>query len=123
MVPRTSWYVNLRKMLPRAEWDRLRKRVYAQYGHRCAICKGQGRLSCHEIWQYDDTSHIQRLAGFAALCSPCHHIKHLGFATGLAEAGRLDFERLIRHFMRVNGCSREAFEAQQELAFRLWEER
>ncbi len=38
LVPTTSWYDNLRKVIPISEWDKLRKRVYAQYGHRCGVC-------------------------------------------------------------------------------------
>jgi hypothetical protein len=123
MVPQTSWYENLRKRLPRSEWDRIRKEIYARYDYRCAICKAEGRLSCHELWLYDDERHVQRLVGFVALCSLCHHVKHLGFATGLAESGRLDMERVIRHYMRVNGCTRADFENHRERAFRLWEQR
>lgn len=123
MVPKTSWYENLRKLLPKSEWDRLRKSVYAQYDHRCAICYSEGRLHCHELWLYDDTRHIQKLVGFVALCPLCHQVKHLGFATMMAESGRLDFERVVQHFMRVNRCSRADFEVFKENAFRQWEER
>jgi predicted restriction endonuclease len=43
----------------RKEWDKLRKEVYAEYGHRCGICGAQGRLNCHERWSYDDETHVQ----------------------------------------------------------------
>lgn len=123
MVPQTSWYDNLRKRLPKADWDRLRKKVYAQYNYRCAICQTEGRLHCHELWLYDDEQHIQRLVGFVALCPLCHFVKHLGFATSMAEEGRLDFERVVRHFMRVNRCSRSDFEARRDEAFQQWHTR
>ena len=54
LVPHTSWYKNLRKMLPKSEWDKIRKGTYAEYGHKCGICGANGRLNCHEIWKYDD---------------------------------------------------------------------
>ena len=80
-------------------------------------------MYCHEVWQYDDEHHIQRLTGFLALCRMCHHCKHLGHANMLAQRGELDFEQVIAHFMRVNHCSHDAFEAYSAQAFDLWRER
>ncbi len=78
LVPSTSWFNNMRKVVPKAEWDRIRKRTYAEYRHRCGICSYEGRLNCHEIWHYDDHNYVQKLEGFIALCGLCHHVKHLG---------------------------------------------
>ena len=58
-------------------------------------------LHCHEIWNYGDLQHIQKLVGFVALCRLCHHVKHLALALILAEAGRLDFDGVIRHFLCI----------------------
>ncbi len=123
LVPRSCFYENLRKLLPKSEWDRLRKKVYAQYDYRCEICKAEGRLNCHEVWYYDEAREVQKLVGFVALCSLCHHVKHLRFAMLLAESGRLDLERVILHFMRVNNCTRFDFEEHRRQAFQQWEER
>ncbi|MBF6592047.1 MAG: HNH endonuclease, partial [Ktedonobacterales bacterium] len=106
-----------------AAWDRLRQRVYAAAGHRCAICGAAGRLHCHEVWSYDDAAHTQRLEGCVALCVWCHHVKHLGLAGLLASQGKLDYERVIAHFLRVNGCDRATFRAHSERAFAQWRER
>jgi hypothetical protein len=81
------------------------------------------QMSCHEIWQYDDEHHIQKLAGFIALCPMCHHCKHLGKAGLLAAEGKLDFEKVIEHFMRVNQCSREEYEAHSKEVWCIWRER
>jgi hypothetical protein len=120
LVPGTSWYKSLNKLLPRSEWDRVRRRAYAQYGHRCGICGAEGRLNCHELWEYNDATHVQRLSGFIALCDLCHFVKHLGFAGILAAEGKLDIESIVRHFMNVNQCDREAYEKHREQAFRQW---
>jgi hypothetical protein len=62
LVPKTCWYSNLRNAMPRSSWDKVRKKVYADYGHRCGVCSAANvRLNCHEIWEYDDQRHIQRL--------------------------------------------------------------
>ena len=80
-------------------------------------------MDCHEIWHYDDTEHVQTIAGFLALCKWCHHIKHLGFAAVLQSRGELDYECLIRHFMTVNQCSRATFLKHRDEAFDQWEAR
>ncbi len=112
LVPSPCWQVNVRTSMTRAHWDSLRKSVYANYDYHCGICQAsEVQLHCHEIWHYDDEKHIQKLAGFLALCPMCHHCKHIGRAGILASEGKLDFEQVIEHFMRVNHCSREDYQA------------
>ncbi len=124
LVPQTSWYDNMRKVIPKTQWDKLRKRVYAEYGHKCGICGAtEGRLNCHEIWKYDDTNHEQKLKGFIALCDLCHHVKHIGLAGILSQEGKLDLEKVVEHFMKVNGCDRKTFEEHRRKAFEQWRER
>jgi hypothetical protein len=124
LVPQTSWYNNMRQVMPRRDWDSLRRQVYADYQYRCGVCgASKVQLNCHERWAYDDTRHIQTLLGFIALCAMCHHVKHIGLAGVLASQGKLDFEEVIRHFLRVNGCDRATFKAHYDEAFRVWDER
>ena len=123
LVPQTCWYSNMRKVLSQAEWDKLRKQVYAQYHHQCGICSATGMLHYHEIWHYDDEAHVQALRGLIALCVWCHHVKHIGLAGILATKGKLDFERVIAHFMNVNACSQEVFRLHYKQAFEQWRER
>jgi hypothetical protein len=110
----------MRKAVSRATWDRIRKKVYADYGHHCSVCQASGRLNCHEIWEYDDQNQVQTLRGFVALCDWCHHVKHIGLAGILASQGSLDYEKVVAHFMRVNECSREAFEEHVDQAMGQW---
>ena len=123
LVPQPLWYLNPRKAMGPAAWDKLRKEVYAQYGYVCGICGARGRLNCHERWHYDDEAHVQTLVGFIALCDWCHHVKHLGLAGILAQEGKLDYERVIQHFLKVNQCTREEFERHKAGAFEQWNER
>lgn len=123
LVPRTSWYDNLRKVLPKSEWDRIRKRTYAEYDYRCGICGAQGKLNCHEVWNYNDRDHRQTLGGFIALCDLCHHVKHIGLAGILASRGQLDYEKVVEHFVKVNECERSTFEEHKKEAFEQWAER
>jgi hypothetical protein len=123
LVPFTSWYNNLRKYISKKDWDKIRKRTYAEYGHRCGICGAEGRLNCHEIWEYDDKKHIQKLKGFIALCDMCHHVKHIGPAGILASEGKLDYEKVVKHFMKVNNCDDKIFKKHRERAFDEWRKR
>ena len=41
----------------------------------------------------------------------------------LAQRGGLDFEQVVAHFMRVNHCSHDEFEAYSAQAFDLWRKR
>lgn len=123
LVPRPCWYNNMRKVMSRSVWDALRKQVYGDYHHQCGICQARGRLHCHEIWHYDDDQHIQTLQGFIALCQWCHHVKHLGLAEILAREGKLDYTRVIAHFLTVNGCTLKDFEEHRRQAFVQWRAR
>mgnify|MGYP001226687348 CR=1 FL=1 len=121
LVPSPLWYRNVRSEVDQETWDMLRKKVYKDAGYRCQICGHQGRMFCHEIWQYDDKAHIQKLVGFEAICQWCHRVHHIGLA-GI-QLSREEYNSLIRHFKRVNGCSYEDFVLARDLAFELWEQR
>ena len=124
LVPSPCWQVNVRTFMTRANWDNLRRSVYTKYNYYCGICQASNvQLNCHEIWQYDDENHIQKLTGFIALCPMCHHCKHIGHAEILASKGKLDLEQVIEHFMLVNQCSREVFQSHKKAAFDEWRKR
>jgi predicted flavoprotein YhiN len=123
LVPRTSWHKSLRKLLPQSIWKKIQKEIFEKYGNKCAICGTKRNLNCHEVWKYDDKRHIQKLIDFIPLCKKCHFVKHLGFATVLAARGELDFNKIIRHFMKVNNCDKKIFEKHKKKAFSIWHER
>lgn len=123
LVPSTSWYNNLRKYTTKDDWDKIRKKAYADYRYKCGICGASGRVNCHEIWEYDDKKQVQKLIGFIALCDMCHHVKHIGLAGILSSKGELDYEKVIEHFIKVNNCDRKTFEEHRKRAFKEWRER
>ena len=124
LVPSPCWQINVRTSMTRAHWNTLRKSVYANYDYYCGICQASNiQLHGHEIWHNDDEKHIQKLTGFLALCPMCHHCKHIGRAGILASEGKLDLEQVIEHFMRVNQCLREDYQAHKKAAFDVWRER
>jgi hypothetical protein len=121
LVPSTAWGKNLRSELAPKDWDKLRKQTYADAGHHCEVCGGQGRnhpVECHEIWQYDDRKRIQKLIRLIALCPDCHQVKHFGLAQIQGKE-----KQALAHLMKVNGWTeREAREHIRDAA-RLWNER
>jgi hypothetical protein len=101
LVPSTCWFSNVRSAVTKADWDRLRKAVYAEAKNRCEVCGGQGKkhpVECHEVWDYDAANRIQRLVRLLALCPACHEVKHIGYAE---VRGRMD--NAVRHLAKVNG--------------------
>lgn len=113
-IPEQNWGINLAHLLPVKEWDKLRKNVYKQYNYKCGICNSEGRMNCHEIWNFDDEKYIQKLVGFIALCNKCHDIKHWGRSVAMVHKGQYLSEYLdllTKHFLKVNKCSQEDFDA------------
>lgn len=123
LVPSTSWYDNMRKVMSQSDWDVLRKKTYAEYGHKCGICGATGRLNCHEVWEYDDQKQVQILKGFVALCDLCHHAKHIGLAKILADEGKLSMDDVAAHFCQVNRCDYPVFLCHERDAWATWERR
>ena len=118
LVPDGCWRANLRSALPKALWDKLRKAAYARAGGRCAVCGRAGRLEAHEVWEYDDEKHIQKLAGIIAVCPACHQVIHIGRTSLLGKE-----KEAQAHFMKVNGCTQSEYHAALGEANRIHAER
>jgi len=91
LIPSTVFFSNLRSVLTKNEWDKLRKESYEKANHKCEICNDNGKnqgyrhnVECHEIWDYNYKLKTQTLIGLVSLCPRCHFIKHIGrtFAIG-----------------------------------------
>lgn len=81
MVPQALWGRNLRALLAKEDWDRIRKDAYDRSGSRCRVCGGRGPkwpVEADEGWQYDDSTRIQTLKGVISLCPDCHAVRHWG---------------------------------------------
>ena len=103
LVPAGAWFTNLRSILTTPEWDVIRKKQYKKSGYVCDVCGGKGErwpVECHEIWEYDDENHAQKLVRFTSLCPACHMVKHIG----LAEI-RGKYDEALRHLMKINEMS------------------
>lgn len=124
LVPSTVWYSSLYRLLPKKIWNKIRNEIIKEKERICQICgETESPISLHEIWNYDDENHIQKLDGFILLCKMCHHIKHIGLASILSRQGKLNYDKVIEHFCKVNNCAREDFEDRKTKAFKIWEKR
>lgn len=130
LIPTTCHYSNVRTTVTTEEWDKIRKISYEAAGHKCEICgdigKNQGKkhnVECHEIWEYDDENHIQKLIGLISLCPFCHMTKHIGRSisigaekvcfTQLAKVNRWSMEQIKKHIV-------ESFDTHKERSKHEW---
>jgi len=121
LVPKSSWYSNVRSKVSKNEWDLLRKKSYRKANYHCEICGGIGAkhpVECHEIWKYDDKKHIQKLTGLISLCPTCHKVKHAGLAQRNGE-----IEIVINQLMKVNNINRNDAKKHIKQSFKKWSER
>lgn len=124
LVPSSVWESSLYRLLPKKEWNRIRDDIISEKGRKCQICgEIEGVMNLHEIWSYNDEKYLQKLEGFLLLCRMCHHIKHLGLAGILSKQGKLNYDKIIEHFCKVNNCSKKDFKRHKAKAFKIWENR
>ena len=121
LIPKNSFYANLRKVLPKKKWDSLRKFVYEKDSFKCSICGAtEVKLEAHENWKYDYKISIQKLQNINALCKMCHLNNHLGLAAILAREGKLDYDKIVEHWCKINNEEITKFNEYDEKVYRLW---
>ncbi len=125
LVPKTSWYTNVRSNVSKEKWDTIRKKSYKLANNQCEICgdtgKNQGfnhNVECHEIWDYNEMTRTQKLTGLISLCPYCHKCKHPGLAQINGELGIV-----IKHLMKINDMSENEAKSFLAKAFVTWSER
>ena len=119
LVPSTQWGSNMRDILTRSQWDKVRKHFYEVNNHECQLCDQTGfdqnrshAVEAHEQWEYDDENLVQTLTGIEVLCPECHRCKHLGRALKTG-AGR----KALSHLVSVNGFSEAEAQAYVQSVF------
>ena len=118
LVPDGCWYANLRSALPREAWDKLRRAAYTRADGHCSVCGAGGRLEAHEVWSYDDDTHIQKLEDIIAVCPACHAVIHIGRTELLGKGAEAE-----AHFCKVNGATQSEYHAALGEANRIHAER
>lgn len=109
LIPKTCWGINLRTKFKKSDWDKIRKSVYEKQNICCYTCGEKcNSLDAHEMWEYDEENHIQRLSNIIGVCKSCHNAIHYG------RAQKTGHEREAREqFIKVNNC--EIYDFQDEL--------
>lgn len=121
LVPSTCWYANVRSNVTRYQWDVLRREVYKEYNYCCAICGGKGSkhpVECHEVWEYDEEKHIQKLVKMIAVCPDCHNVKHIGRASIIGKE-----EDAILQLCKVNKWNRSEARKYVDKQYNVWQQR
>jgi hypothetical protein len=124
LVPKPLWGQSLATLWRGSKWDRIRHAVYDRQQRLCGICGADSTtLYCHERWEYNDETHVATLVGFIAICVDCNNCVHMGRTTILADSGKVDFNKVVRHYCSVNSCTSADREQDYKDAFRVWQER
>jgi hypothetical protein len=121
LVPQTCWFSNVRDRVSCEDWGRMRSQVYEHAGSRCEVCGGRGSkhpVECHEVWEYDETTAVQRLVRMIGLCPACHEVKHMGLADIKGRG-----EIAAAHLAEVNGWTPQVTAVYIDQAFARWQER
>ncbi len=101
LVPDGCWYSNLRTVLPKKVWEKIRTDAKLRSNGKCTICeKKTDRLEAHEKWSYNEETAVQKLEDVIAVCHDCHSAIHME-----RTALKGDVIRAEDHYMKVNNCS------------------
>ena len=107
LIPKTVFFSNVRTVLPKKYWDVIRKESYARANHKCEICYNKGKdqgfnhdLECHEIWDFNNETRVQKLVSVTSLCPICHQVKHFGRTSAIGKQAQA-----FKQLETVNGWS------------------
>ena len=100
LIPKSTWGVNVRSKVKKSDWDKIRKAVYEKANMECHICEEKYEsLDAHEVWEFDEENHIQKLVEIIGICKACHNTIHYG------RANMIGTQKEARdHFLKVNEC-------------------
>jgi hypothetical protein len=125
LIPSTCHFSNVRTTVKPKEWDKIRHLSYEAANHKCEICGNVGttqgyrhKVECHEIWEYDDENHNQKLIGLISLCPKCHQVKHIGRAIAIGKK-----DECYKHLAYVNRWTAEQVQNHVVESFELHKER
>jgi hypothetical protein len=109
VIPSSAWFSNLRKELSPEEWKACQKYAFKKGGYCCDICEEKGPkwpVECHERWEFDEATGVQRLTALEALCPDCHEATHMGLAMVRGRQAQA-----MAKISKVNGWSLEQVKA------------
>jgi hypothetical protein len=125
LVPGPLWGRSAFQMLGRrATWTKqIRPDALEQAGNRCTFCgASEGRMICHDKWQYDDKQAIATLVGFEIHCVKCDAVTHVGRAMQTGPRREI-LLAVLNHLCEVNKCPPKAAEGILSSALDQWTKR
>lgn len=128
LIPQPLWGMNIRSMIGKKRWFRLRDAVTTYRRRMCAICGSTAPLQGHEVWDYAEKKRTgtATLRDIRLVCQDCSSIHHFGrFQRLLATKfiTREEFERVMQHMLHVNGCTFAEWENHGKEAQEAWQRR
>lgn len=125
LIPKTCWFSSVRTMVSIKEWNKLRFASYELANNKCEICGDNGlnqgykhRVECHEVWEYNDETHTQKLIRLISLCVRCHQVKHIGRANAMGKQADV-----FKQLEDVNGWDHKQVVTHVAESFELYKER
>lgn len=124
LIPGSAFCNNIRNDMG-DRWKELSRYVRNWYHRTCQYCGWQEQpyarqyTQLHEIWEWDEETRTQRLAGFECLCPTCHAVHHWGFS----QISGKDMDALLKHACWVNQCTEEEFKKHLVEAKKEWDRR
>ena len=116
LIPQPCWFINLRTQVSKKDWDKIRHGVYDQQKMICAKCHEKKEvLEAHEVWNYDEKAHVQKLVDIIGVCKKCHCVIHFG-RTQMMGYG----QDAIQHYLDVNHATMVDFEIERLQAQEKW---
>ena len=109
LIPSPCFGYNLRSFLKPVEWQSISKYVRERANGQCEICGERTyELEAHEMWEFNDVTHYQRLKDVKAVCPLCHRSFHIGQTKSQNNPELL--QAVYGHMMKVNNCNERTLE-------------
>lgn len=120
LIPKPCWYLNLRKIFTREEWQMVRDNIcsISNTNNKCSICGEYSNplnlvnkyLEAHEVWEYEELDYGLgiykiKLNNILPLCTMCHRSKHYGHSQLMGWSKSVD-----EHIKKINGFTDEALQ-------------
>lgn len=120
MIPKTSYFKNVRSLFTEEDWNLIRHHIYERTGHKCECCgaKRSKYLEAHERWIFDYETQTQKLIRIIALCRLCHQATHYGHSKVTKEISKIN-----AHIMKVRGINENELKDHINEAYEIWEKR
>lgn len=128
-VPEPLWGVNLRTILGKYRWSKLRSSLIQERGLTCETCgkalEKSRQIQAHEEWSYatSTTPAVAKIERIVLDCWHCHACEHFLRTRNMHAFGDIEdnvVEEVISHFCRVNGISGEDFDRHLEASSAEW---